>query len=52
MEMEQGYKKLQAQFEIDYGKLKSNHERECLELKSRKGFLEVAKTDLAQGFET
>jgi hypothetical protein len=49
--LEQGYKKLQAEMERDYDKLKRELEREELRLEREKTRLELAKAELARGFQ-
>lgn len=49
--MTEGYKKLQAEMERDYAKLKGEYERELLSLEHARVDLELAKSELAQGFD-
>lgn len=48
---EQGYKKLQAELEKEYDKLKREVERAELGLEWEKSRLELAQADLQRGFE-
>ncbi len=50
-ELEEGYKKLQAEFEKDYGKLKSILDRERLELEDFQAKLDYAKECAAKKYE-
>lgn len=51
VELEEGYKRLQADMERKYGRLKTAHELEKLDLESEKISLEVAKEAHRKGFE-
>ena len=48
----EGYKKLQAEFEQSYAKLKGTAERKKMDLDQQKVYLELAEADLERGFDT
>lgn len=50
--LDEGYKKLKADFDSAYAKLKSDYERECINLEREKLYLKQAQEVVAQGFET
>lgn len=50
--MEEGYKKLMADFEREYERLKSEYERECITLEKEKLYLKHAQDAMEKGFET
>ena len=52
LQLDEGYKKLQADFEREYAQLKSNYERELLRLDREKACVDFAKDELARGFES
>lgn len=50
--LDEGYKKLKAEFDKEYSLLKSAYEREIIYLEREKAYLENARAMLAKGFES
>ena len=50
IQLDEGYKKLMADFEREYALLKNNYERELLRLERERAYVELAKEELSRGF--
>ena len=51
VQLDEGYKRLMAEFEREYVLLKNNYERELLRLDRERAYVTFAKDELARGFE-
>lgn len=49
--LEEGHKRLLAEFEKEYSKLKAEYQRACLVLTRERSYVERFRTELTEGFQ-